>query len=113
MASTTDVPVLKNKARSKPILGQAIASGRMQRTSPPETVRFLVAPELLAVKSRRCAKFGLSITLSRSGVLTCGLTAATANLSMSTPIRLLQTVGRLRRLPVRDHHHQPHAPEAQ
>ncbi|ESY79489.1 hypothetical protein X740_15970 [Mesorhizobium sp. LNHC221B00] len=59
----------------------------MQRTLPPETARVLVSPELLADKSRCCAKFGSSITLSRSGVLTCGLTAATANMSISTEIR--------------------------
>ncbi|MER8516886.1 hypothetical protein NKH47_28745 [Mesorhizobium sp. M1060] len=72
MAGTTDVPVLKNKTRSKPISGPPFAPSRIQRTSPPEAARFLVAPELLADISRRCAKFGSSVAFSRSGVLTCG-----------------------------------------
>lgn len=74
MAGTTDVRVLKSKTRSKPISGPPFAPSRIQRKSPPEAARFLVAPELLADKSRRCAKFGSSVALSRSGVLTCGLT---------------------------------------
>ncbi|EHH07839.1 (2Fe-2S)-binding protein [Mesorhizobium amorphae] len=114
MASARGVPVLKDKTWSKLISGPPIASGRMQRTSAPGTIQFVARPELLAAKSRPWSKFGLSKSLSRAGVLTCGLTAAAANLSCRRrPSLLRQTVGRLSRLPVWAHHHQRHAPEAQ
>ncbi|MER8569978.1 MULTISPECIES: hypothetical protein [unclassified Mesorhizobium] len=101
MAGTTDVPVLKNKTRSKPISGPPFAPSRIQRTSPPEAARFLVAPELLADKSRRCAKFGSSVALSRSGVLTCGLTYGHCeHVHIDGDPVYVKHSGRLRALPV-------------
>ncbi len=56
-AGATDVRALKNKARSKSIPESAIASGRMRRALPPETVQLPAGPKAASRQRRRCSEF--------------------------------------------------------
>lgn len=109
MAGTTDVPVLKNKVRSKPISGQPFASLGCKERRLPKQLGSWCHPSCLRTNRAAAPNSAHRRPYRVRAVLTCGLTTGTANMS---PVYVKHS-GRLRRLPVQAHYHQRHAPEAQ
>lgn len=113
MAGTTDVPVLKNKVRSKPISGQPFASLGCKERRLPKQLGSWCHPSCLRTIAplRQIRLIDNVIAFGRPYLRADGGHCEHVHLD-GDPVCVKHS-GRLRGLPVQAHYHQRHAPEAQ